>query len=487
MNRSLAPETAQLGSLQAEYQANRLTAKILLGAGVASILFSLLLFSLAISRAQAPRSGLLSDSFRRDSITISASLGLFMLLMAVFFFVYHRYHTSLRVAVYADGFVSSDWHESLVCRWDEATEVYESITYVYRQTSDRPGPRRWAYTVYRADGQRIQIAGLEGIIPLGQTLKTEISKRVLHKAVKVYQAGGIVWFGPKLHISQQGVSDGDRTLPWHDVEEVRLSEVNNAVTVRQKGRRRSWKHIVGSQVGNAWVLKTMVDRIQELNRSSRQPAVGEAVSQFPPDLPARRTRELKNRRVKIVAAAAVLLIAVLAFGSYAITRNSQQRARYEMKQSLEDVCAGGDAGAPGAAPYAQTPGLYPVLYVEKTAIGGWRSSYHYSPPARWRPQESADTALVACLEEEQVEIERCPYTLQSGDSATLVRLQWQTTVTLREAQTGKVVTSDTIGGELPRACQESEQFKEGDLTAFLSGDRPEEQVNDWLKPYVEIQ
>jgi hypothetical protein len=484
MTRSL-PETYQLGLLQAEYRANRLTAKIILGAGVVSVLFGLFSLSLALSRARVP-SGILSDGFKRDSITINTSLGLFMLLMAILFFVYHRYHTRLRAVVYTEGFVFSDWRKSLACRWDEATEVYESITHVYHQTSGRLGPRRWEYTVYRSDGQRIKIAGLEEIIQLGQTLKTEISKRVLHKAVEIYQAGGTVWFGTKLNLSQQGISDGEKTLPWHEVEEVKLGEENNAVTIKQKGRRRSWKSIVGSQVANAWVLKMMVDRIHKLNRPGEQLAADQASLHFPPDLPVRRARELKNRRTKTITAAAVLLIGGLVVGGYAVTQDWQSKARYEIKRALESVCEDDDTGVPEAAPYAQTSGLHPIMYVEKTAMGSWLSSYHYLPPSQWRPQEPADTELVACLEEEQVEIERCPYTLKSGDSATLVRLQWQTVVTLREAQTGKIVASNAIVGEPPRECQVSEQFEAGKLTEYIIGAKPEAEIEAWLEPYIDI-
>ena len=388
MARSSTPETSQLGALQAEYKANRLTTRILLGAGIISVLLSLLLFSIALGKARS-QSTVLSDSFRKDAIFINASLGLFMLLLAVFFFVYHRYHTSLRVAVYADGFVSSDWRKSLACRWDEAVEVRESITRVYHRTTDtiRPGPRRWEYVVYRADGQRIKIAGLEGIVQLGQTLKTEISKHS---------------------------------------------------------------------------------------------------PQSPPARPA-GTREMRNRRIKVIAAAAVLLAGGLIFGAYAVARQATSQSRHETKRALEGVCVGDGASVSEAAAYAQASGLHPVMYVEKSGLGNWISSHNYRPPAGWRSEEPVDTELVACLEEEQVEIERCPYTLQNGDSAVLVRLQWQTVVTLREARTGRVVAaSETIPGEPPRACQESEQFTEGDLTEFISGERPEGGVEAWLEPYVEI-
>lgn len=265
MTPPLPSNIQNLGSPKAEYRANRLTARILLGSGIMSVLVSLFLFTLAISRSRAPRSGVLSDSFRRDSITINISLGIFMLLLAAFFFVYHRYHTGLRVAVYADGFVAGDWRKQLICRWDEAREVYESVTHVTQRTSGRPGPQRREYTVFRADGQRIKIAGLEGIIRLGQTLKAESAKHLLPRALESYRAGESVKFGPHLSLSQRGISDGTKTLPWGEVEQVTVSKRNNGVTIKQKGRRRAWKHIVGAEVANAWMIEAMVDSIQDEN------------------------------------------------------------------------------------------------------------------------------------------------------------------------------------------------------------------------------
>ena len=254
MTESMPQEIQALGALQAEYRSNRLTARILLGTGIFSILVSLFLFATAISRSRAPRSGVLSDSF--------------MLLLAIFFFVYHRYHNGLRVDVYTGGFVAGDWRQALICRWDEVTALYESITHVTHQASGRQGPRRWEYTVWCADGQRIKIAGLEGIVQLGQTLKTEISKHVLRRSVASYRAGRSVEFGPHLRLSRRGISDGTKTLPWHEVAHFSVNERDNGVTIRQQGKHRVWKYVNGSQVANARVLKVMVDRIEELNRAA---------------------------------------------------------------------------------------------------------------------------------------------------------------------------------------------------------------------------
>jgi hypothetical protein len=487
MNRQLSPEASQLGEPQAEYIANRLTAKILLGVGIVCGLISLLPLYTTVSKFLSPPSRFLSDSFRQDSIIIGGSIGLFLLLLTVLFFVYHRYHTSLRVVVYSEGFVFNDWRQSLACRWDEVTELYESVTRTFDQTRGwARGPRRYAYTVYLADGRRIKIAGLEGIILLGRKLKAEIPGRVQHQALQVYQAGGTVWFGPKLNLSRQGIGDGKKILPWSEVAEVKVSGEDNSVTIQQGGRRMRWKYVYGPYVANPWVLQAMVNRIHTLNRSSEQSAARQELLHFPPNFPARRGKELKQRRIMGVAAA-ILLVGILVGGGYVVRQELQSRTSLKIRRGLENICADAGDRVPEVSPYTQTSGLHPVKYVKQTEMGRWGSPLGYSVPAQWHPQELTDTELVACLAPERVEIERCPYTSTNGDVASLVRLQWQATVTLREAQTGKIVAvSDNLMGGAPPECQKSQQFEDGKLTEYVIGTEPEEAIETWLKPYVEI-
>lgn len=185
----------------------------------------------------------------------------------------------------------------------------------------------------------------------------------------------------------------------------------------------------------------------------------------------------------IGVAAAILLLGVLVGGGYVVRQELQSRTSLKIRRGLENICADAGDRVSEVSPYTQTSGLHPVKYVEQTAFG-WLLT---TAPWKWHPQELTDTELVACLAPERVEIERCPYTLKNGDVATLVRLQWQTIVTLREAQTGKIVAvSDNLMGGAPPECQKSQQFEDGKLTEYVIGTKPEEVIETWLKPYVEI-
>jgi hypothetical protein len=259
VNRRLSQTEHQLGEHRATYLPTVLPGRIMLGAGLASLLISLLPFSIAIGKASTEYT-VLSDRFRRDSITINTTIGVILLLLAVILFALYYHHKRRRVDVYADGFVFTHWRGSLVVHWNAVSEVYASP--VYRQTSRGYKSDRivsWIYAIRRNDGAKARLGGLTGMGELGATIQARVLKRLLPQAIDAYQAGDDVPFGPRLGLSQQGVRVGDRTLPWSDVAKVDLSR-DNTVTIQQTGRRMPWKRVNGHKVANPMVLKAMLSR-----------------------------------------------------------------------------------------------------------------------------------------------------------------------------------------------------------------------------------
>jgi hypothetical protein len=188
---------------------------------------------------------------------------------------------------------------------------------------------------------------------------------------------------------------------------------------------------------------------------------------------------------------AALLIASLVVAGCGSAPTPTPKPKYELppkishaeKSTLIEICAGEGAGVPEAAPYSQTSGTHPVVYGRSGL--GWKPDNDYSNP--WEPKELAEAELVACIVQEAETVEKCPYTLGNGQAATVSRIQLQTTVTLREAQTGKVVaTSPTMKGSLPKECKESEQFSSGKTSKVVQGSEPISDVNAWLRQYVEL-
>jgi hypothetical protein len=193
---------------------------------------------------------------------VNTTIGVILLLLVVILFALYYHHKKRRVDVYADGFVFTDWRRSLVFRWDDVREVYASP--IYRNTSC--GYRsnlivNWLYTVHnRKDGEKVKISGLEGVGSLGQAIQTEVSKWLLPWAMDAYHAGDNVRFGSQLGLSKRGIHVGESVLSWPDVEAVNLNR-DNAVTIRQKGKRTPWKYIGGDKVANPEVLKGMISRV----------------------------------------------------------------------------------------------------------------------------------------------------------------------------------------------------------------------------------
>ena len=163
-------------------------------------------------------------------------------------------------------------------------------------------------------------------------------------------------------------------------------------------------------------------------------------------------------------------------------RRAQYQARYEMETRLAAVCAG--EGVPEAAAYPSTSALHPILYVKQTTTG-FSTDFGYRTPEDWEPQRLEDAELVACIVEDQVERQRCSYTLEDGRKGTVVRVQYRVSVTLRAAQTGAIIaTNEGLMGGPPPECQDTEQFQANRLTRYIGGSRPNEAIDEWLRTYV---
>ena len=80
-------------------------------------------------------------------------------------------------------------------------------------------------------------------------------------------------------------------------------------------------------------------------------------------------------------------------------------------------------------------------------------------------------------------IESCPYYLTSGGSATIYRMRYSETVTIRYADTGKVYSSKTFYGSSPKTCPYSHYFY-GSTDYFYGSDVSYTEVNDWLSSVI---
>jgi hypothetical protein len=246
MTRLSPSEAHQLGSLKASYEANRENTTILRYSIPLSVLVGLALLVFGFRQY-----------YVRDRFVLVGG-GLLLFLVAAGLYLVYRGQLRMGVEVYDDGFVFTNRrNQRHVCRWDDVTEVYESI--IYRNPQHRTGIIGRKCTVYQTDGQRIKLGvAIQNSDNLGLTIQAEVRKRLLPRAIETYKAGGTVAFGPELALSQQRLISGQKMLPWDEVAEIRLGM---GVRISQKGKRRPWKSIMHSKVANYSVLRKLVEAI----------------------------------------------------------------------------------------------------------------------------------------------------------------------------------------------------------------------------------
>jgi hypothetical protein len=183
----------------------------------------------------------------------------------------------------------------------------------------------------------------------------------------------------------------------------------------------------------------------------------------------------------------VLIGAVSACGSQGQERATAQAAKDQAKQmaeALAPLCDG--QPVPATAAYSQAAGVHPVLVLRGQKGGPWQVDTSYTRD-EWEAQGLQNVELAACLQNEAILVETCPYKLENGKSVSVERYQYMTTVTLYEAKSGKALAETSLPGSEPERCSAETSFKEGELVkknyGVAVGGR---EVGDWLQPYVEL-
>jgi len=241
-------EAHQLGSLKTSYEANRENTTILRYSIPLSVLVGL---------------ALLVFGFRQDYVRdlfVLVGGGLLLFLVAAGLYSVYRGQLRIGFEVYDDGLIFTNRRgQRCVRRWDDVTEVYESI--IYRNPRYRTGIIGRKCTVYQTDGQRIKLGvAIQNSSSLGLTIQAEVRKRLLPRAIETYEAGGRVAFGPELALGQQGLTSGQKMLPWDAVADIKFGRWRS-VRISQRGKRRPWKSIMHSRIANYLVLREMLEVI----------------------------------------------------------------------------------------------------------------------------------------------------------------------------------------------------------------------------------
>jgi uncharacterized protein YjbI with pentapeptide repeats len=138
--------------------------------------------------------------------------------------------------------------------------------------------------------------------------------------------------------------------------------------------------------------------------------------------------------------------------------------REDVLAALGSACAGG--GVSGAAAYPQGDFHPMVILDERGEVG---SDTDQAIGLGWEPMAVRFAQLVACVsEEEDVQIEHCPYTLQSGGAANITRVRHHRSARVVEAATGRPVLDETFEGSNPVSCPLFHEFV-GDAQETFEG------------------
>ena len=204
---------------------------------------------------------------------------------------------------------------------------------------------------------------------------------------------------------------------------------------------------------------------------------------------------MRNKKVLLIAipgllvACLITIVAIAVISSGGDGNGTSEEGKTRANTDLVGpICKG--TPLPEAPSYTQTSGTHSLVVLELGSDGEYNYGFinpdAYRLPDGWSARYVEDLALVVCVdEEENALVEECQYTLQDGGgTVTLSRYSTQVTFRLMEAQTGREIAAGTLVG-MPRECQETQEFLEGTTGSSIYGQVYEE-LEDWLRPHVEI-
>jgi hypothetical protein len=162
------------------------------------------------------------------------------------------------VEVFEHGLVRIKGKKVRATRWDDISAVWQQITRnyyngIYTGTT-------YIYTIQTKTGEKFKITNVyKDIEALGNTIQSEVTKRLLPPMVLAYQSGQTVSFG-KLSLSPQGLIYKDKHLGWNEIKDLKIER--GYISVKKEGGRWfNWASVSAASVPNLFVFLAMIDSI----------------------------------------------------------------------------------------------------------------------------------------------------------------------------------------------------------------------------------
>jgi hypothetical protein len=153
-----------------------------------------------------------------------------------------------RVYVFNHGFIFTTGQQPDIFRWDEIRTIWWEEDRYYREWT----PTIHIYTIDRFDGHRIVLDNkIHKVKELGTIIGEQVANALWPQTLAVLNAGNIIHFGP-LNVSRQGISKGDKFLPWPALKEIVIS--GEDLKIHQHGKWLSWSNVELDNVPNVFLL-----------------------------------------------------------------------------------------------------------------------------------------------------------------------------------------------------------------------------------------
>jgi hypothetical protein len=156
------------------------------------------------------------------------------------------------------GFVISRAGKTVAARWEDIASVTQYV--VRMRYYGIPVWTSHKYTVTLNNGDSLLINnGFSKVGKLGEAVQRMSANVLLPRAVAAYNSGAVLTFG-KLSVSQAGISNGQETLPWSDLNQLTFN--NGSVIITRKGKRMRWTATQIRKTPNVYVLMGLVSYVQ---------------------------------------------------------------------------------------------------------------------------------------------------------------------------------------------------------------------------------
>jgi uncharacterized protein DUF6585 len=162
-----------------------------------------------------------------------------------------------QIYLFQQGMVIDKGKQVEAFPWNQAAEVWQSVTRNYRNGSYVG--TTYAYTLRRRDGYQIKLDNLtKDIAELGPAIAQGVTRELVPRALHSIRTGQTLTFA-SLSVNQQGIGNGREFIPWSQVQAVDVSQ--GRVTVKKTGTSRDWATAMVAKIPNFLVFKVVAEEM----------------------------------------------------------------------------------------------------------------------------------------------------------------------------------------------------------------------------------